>query len=130
MASKLDFQGTVLLYISSQIWTEAPLSKCSLHRLEYQNDLGKNEKYIDSISNISILVCKAHNSELFTREHSTLHPVWSQLQAPTIFRKVSTSWLSHPCGHHCLNALPFGHDPREINVCLVNILILMNQSVF
>ena len=57
--------------------TEAPLSKCSLHRLEFQNDLGKNEKYIDSISNITILVYKAHNSELFTTEHSTLHPVWS-----------------------------------------------------
>lgn len=60
----------------------------SLHRLEFQNDLGKNEKYIDSISSITILVCKAYNSELFTTEHSTLHPVWSQVQVPTIFRKV------------------------------------------
>lgn len=48
---------------------------------------GKNEKYIDSISNITISVCKAYNSELFTTEHSTLHPVWSQVQVPTILGK-------------------------------------------
>lgn len=131
MVSKLDFQGTGLLYLSSQIWTEAPcLSKSSLHRLEFQNVLGKNEKYIDSISNITVLLCKAHSSELFTTEHSTLHPVWSQVPAPIVFRKVSMSWPSHPCGHHYPNALPSGHDPIEINICHVNILILMNQSVF
>lgn len=100
---RLKYREKLFLFFPLAQFTRAGASKW----------LGKNEKYRDSISNIAILVCKAHNSESITTECTTLHSVWSQVQAPIVFRKLPhilalISWPSHPCGYNDHNAYHLG----------------------